>query len=63
MLDIDKAVQSRQEGAEYDMGVTDVMYQTGKCPYALLMGQLSLEKLLKALVENHTEVCANNPFT
>lgn len=30
------------------------MYQTGKYPYALFMGHLSLEKLLKALVVKTT---------
>ena len=53
-FDVDKTVQYWSEGAEYDMGVADAMYQTGKYPYALFMGHLSLEKLLKALVVKTT---------
>ncbi len=37
-FDIEKTVQYWLEGAEYDMGVADAMYQTAKYPYALFMG-------------------------
>jgi HEPN domain-containing protein len=53
-FDVDKTVQYWSEGAEYDMGVADAMFQTGKYPYALFMGHLALEKLLKALVVKTT---------
>ena len=46
-FDVEKTVQYWLEGAEYDMDVADVMYQTGKYPYALFVGHLALEKLLK----------------
>lgn len=49
-FDVEKTVAYWLEGAEYDMGVAEAMYQTKKFPYALFMGHLALEKLLKALV-------------
>ncbi|MBU1262293.1 HEPN domain-containing protein [bacterium] len=49
-FDIEKTVAYWLDGAEYDLGVADAMYQTEKFPYALFMGHLALEKLLKALV-------------
>ncbi|MBU0700266.1 HEPN domain-containing protein [bacterium] len=49
-FDVEKTVAYWLDGAEYDMGVADAMYQTEKFPYALFMGHLALEKLLKALV-------------
>jgi len=48
-FDVEKTVQYWLEGAEYDINVTDAMYQTEKYPYALFIGHLALEKLLKAL--------------
>ncbi|MBI5184374.1 MAG: HEPN domain-containing protein [Nitrospinae bacterium] len=60
-FDVEKTVQYWAEGAEYDMGVADAMLQTGKHPYALFMGHLALEKLLKALVVKTTQKHA--PFT
>ena len=53
-FDVEKTVQYWFEGAEYDMGVAGAMYEKGKYPYALFMGHLSLEKLLKALVVKTT---------
>lgn len=49
-FDIEKTVVYWFEGAEYDLSVADAMFQTGKYPYALFMGHLALEKILKALV-------------
>jgi HEPN domain-containing protein len=49
-FDIEKTVAYWLEGAEYDIGVADAMFQAGKYPYALFMGHLAIEKLLKALV-------------
>jgi len=48
-FDIAKTVQYWFEGAEYDLGVADALYQARKYPYALFMGHLALEKILKAL--------------
>jgi HEPN domain-containing protein len=60
-FDVEKTVQYWFEGAEYDMGVAGAMYEKGKYPYALFMGHLSLEKLLKALVVKTTRKHA--PYT
>ena len=54
-FDIEKTVSYWSEGAEYDLGVADAMYQTKKYPYALFMGHLALEKLLKAIVVKNTQ--------
>ena len=54
-FDFQKTVQYWVEGAEYDMGVADAMMEAAKYPYALFMGHLALEKLLKALVVNSTQ--------
>ena len=65
-FDIEKTVAYWLEGAEYDMGVADAMYQTKKFPYALFMGHLSLEKLLKAIVvkktSEHAPISHSLPF-
>jgi HEPN domain-containing protein len=60
-FDVEKTVQYCFEGAEYDMGVAKAMYEKGKYPYALFMGHLALEKLLKALVVKTTRKHA--PYT
>jgi len=49
-FDVEKTIRYWLEGAEYDMGVAEAMYEKGKYPYALFMGHLALEKLLKSLV-------------
>jgi len=48
-FDITKTVQYWLEGAEYDLDVAEALFQTKKYPYALFMGHLALEKILKAL--------------
>ena len=53
-FDVQKTVQYWIEGADYDLGVADAMFEKGKYPYALFMGHLALEKLLKALVVKET---------
>lgn len=60
-FDVGKTVTYWLEGAEYDLSVADAMFQTGKYPYALFMGHLALEKLLKALVVKTTREHA--PYT
>ncbi len=54
-FEIEKTVSYWREGAEYDLGVAEAMFKTGKYPYALFMGHLALEKLLKALVVRDTK--------
>jgi len=53
-FDVKKTVQYWLEGAEYDLSVAEAMFEKGKYPYALFMGHLALEKLLKALVVSVT---------
>ncbi len=53
-FDIKRTVQYWLEGADYDMGVAEAMFDKRKYPYALFMGHLALEKLLKALVVRET---------
>jgi len=60
-FDFKKTISYWLEGAEYDLRVADAMYKTKKYPYALFMGHLSLEKLLKALVVKKTK--SHAPFT
>ncbi|HHT9126647.1 MAG TPA: HEPN domain-containing protein [Candidatus Brocadiia bacterium] len=65
-FDVKKTVSYWLEGAEYDFGVADAMFQTGKYPYALFIGHLALEKLLKALVvkntRSHAPITHSLPF-
>ncbi len=49
-FDVQKTVHYWFEGAEYDLSVAEAMFEKGKYPYALFMGHLALEKLLKSLV-------------
>jgi HEPN domain-containing protein len=60
-FDVEKTVLYWFESAEYDMGVAEAMYEKAKYPYALFMGHLALEKLLKALVVKTTRKHA--PYT
>ena len=60
-FDIKKTVSYWLAGAKYDLGVANAMLKTKKYPYALFMGHLSLEKLLKAFVVKHTK--AHAPFS
>lgn len=61
MFDIDKTIKYWLEGAKYDMGVARAMFKSKKYPYALFMGHLAIEKLLKSLVVNNTKKHA--PYT
>jgi len=60
-FEVEKTISYWREGAEYDLGVAEAMFKTGKYPYALFMGHLALEKLLKALVVKETREHA--PYT
>lgn len=53
-FDVGKTINYWLEGADYDIGVAEAMYEKGKYPYALFMGHLAIEKLLKALVVKNT---------
>src|SRR3989338_9892124 len=48
-------------GSKYDLETADVLLIGKKYPYALFMGHLALEKLLKALVVQYTKEHA--PYT
>jgi HEPN domain-containing protein len=54
-FDVEKTISYWLEGAKYDLGVANAMFKGKKYPYALFMGHLSLEKLLKALVVKRTK--------
>lgn len=58
VFDVEKTIAYWLEGAEYDMGVADAMFQTEKYPYTLFIGHLALEKLLKAIVVKNTQTHA-----
>jgi HEPN domain-containing protein len=60
-FDIAKTVSYWLESAKYDLGVANAMFKARKYPYALFMGHLALEKLLKALAVKQTKVHA--PFS
>lgn len=53
-FDVEKTINYWLEGADYDIDVAEAMYEKGKYPYALFMGHLAIEKLLKALVVKNT---------
>ncbi len=60
-FDIEKTVQYWLDGAGYDMGVARAMFKAKKYPYALFMGHLALEKLLKAIYVKKTK--GHAPYT
>ena len=60
-FNIEKTVSYWREGAKYDLSVANAMLKSKKYPYALFMGHLSLEKLLKAFVVKRTK--AHAPFS
>jgi len=60
-FDVEKTVNYWLEGADYDIGVAEAMYKKKKYPYALFMGHLALEKVLKAVVVKTTRKHA--PYT
>jgi HEPN domain-containing protein len=60
-FNIKKTVSYWLESAKYDLGVADAMFKSKKYPYALFMGHLALEKLLKAFVVKNTKTHA--PFS
>ena len=53
-FDFQKTVEYWLDGARYDMDTATTMYEKGRYPYALFVGHLAIEKLLKALVVART---------
>jgi len=53
-FNVEKTVAYWRKGAVYDLGVANALLRARKYPYALFMGHLALEKLLKSLVVNET---------
>ncbi len=49
-FDVDKTVQYWLEGASYDLETGRSLIESKRYPYALFLGHLAIEKLLKALV-------------
>lgn len=60
-FDVKKTVSYWVDGGEYDLGAATAMLKAKKYPYALFLGHLALEKLLKALVVKKTR--AHAPFS
>ena len=60
-FDVDKTVSYWFNSAKYDLSVANAMFKSKKYPYALFMGHLALEKILKALVVKYIKVHA--PFS
>ena len=48
-FDAEKTVNYWKQGAEYDLETADVLLEKKRFPYALFMGHLAIEKLLKCL--------------
>ena len=60
-FDVDKTITYWHRGAKYDLSVASALIKAKKYPYALFMGHLALEKILKALVVKRTRLHA--PFS
>ncbi len=60
-FDVEKTVAYWLKGAKYDLSVSRALFKTKKYPYALFMGHLALEKLLKALYVKHRKT--HSPIT
>lgn len=60
-FDVNKTVSYWLNGAKYDLTVANAMFNAKKYPYALFMGHLALEKLLKSITVKHTKTHA--PFS
>lgn len=60
-LEVEKTVSYWLESAKYDLDASRSLIAIEKFPYALFLGHLALEKLLKSLVVKRTEEHA--PFT
>ncbi|MDI6743653.1 MAG: HEPN domain-containing protein [Smithella sp.] len=54
-FNVKKTVDYWLRGAEYDLETAQAMLKAGRYPYALFMGHLAVEKLLKALAVKKTK--------
>ena len=62
-FDINKTVSYWFNGAKYDLSVANAMLKSKKYPYALFMGHLALEKLLKGIgCKVYKSTCTTQPF-
>ncbi len=59
--DLQQLLAYWREGSDYDWGTAQSLLRAKRYPYALFMGHLSLEKLLKGLIVKETRDHA--PFT
>ncbi len=60
-FDVNKTIQYWLDGASYDLETGRSLIKSKRFPYALFLGHLAIEKLLKALVVKTTKEHA--PFT
>ena len=60
-FDLEKTKSYWLSGAKYDLSVANAMFRTKKYPYALFVGHLALEKLLKAFIVKRSKTHA--PFS
>jgi len=55
IFDTNKSIEYWKEGAKYDLETAEGLLKIERYPYALFMGHLALEKLLKAYVVKATD--------
>jgi HEPN domain-containing protein len=60
-VDVEKAVAYWTESAKYDLETGSSLLDSGRYPYALFFGHLTLEKILKAIIVKNTNEHA--PYT
>ncbi|MBU0700794.1 HEPN domain-containing protein [bacterium] len=48
-FDVEKTINYWKDSAEYDLETADALFEKERFPYALFMGHLAIEKLLKGL--------------
>jgi HEPN domain-containing protein len=60
-FDINKTIEYWLESAEYDLETGRSLIESGRYPYALFFGHLTIEKTLKAIVVKSTKTHA--PFS
>jgi len=61
-FDVERTVSYWLEGAQYDLGVANAMFKGKKYPYALFMGHLALEKILKAVIVKNRKTMPPSPI-
>ncbi len=53
-FDLEKTIRYWTDGAAYDLETGKRLLETGRFPYALFLGHLAIEKILKAVVVKTT---------